>query len=372
MTIPASTLQWHLAAPDVTLEAHVRRCHVALAEELRPRRIIYLDTKYWIILRDVVASVRTADQEIALLETLRALVTAGKVFCPLSESTFAEMLKQGDERTRIATARIIDELSVGVALIPFEERTAMELRAFIYGQCRNLGAPEPQRLPWTKLSYVLGVMSPKQTAFDTNTELAIQKAFFDHMWSLSLSQMVDTLGGKMMLPDRHLRLAEQLNAGNAKHADKLRSFQQTYAIEAQGAAEVYASMAVEITRDLQKFVTGNSPSATGDAAEAEAVHIWTNMLSTALGHEEHKSVLPSLHINTCLHASVRWNKAQQLRANDFEDFRHACSALAYCDLFLTERRLMAMVTANHLALDRQYDCKVAATIPDALALLRAE
>jgi len=66
------------------------------------------------------------------------------------------------------------------------------------------------------------------------------------------------------------------------------------------------------------------------------------------------------------------NHLPRLRANDFEDFRHACSALAYCDLFLTERRLMAMVTANHLALDRQYDCKVAAAIPDALALLRAE
>lgn len=367
-----SALQHHLASPNVTLGAHVHSCHAGLAEELRPRRIIYLDTKYWIILRDVIAGVRAADPEIELLGVLRGLVSSGKAFCPLSESTFAEMLKQSNEQTRTATAKIIDELSLGVALIPFEQRVAMELQAFIHGQCRDLGAPEPQRLPWTKLSYVMGVMHPHETAFDAGTELAIQKAFFDHMWSLSLSQIVDTLGGKMMPPDQHLRLAEQLNAGNAKHADELRSFQQTYAIEAQGVAEVYALIAVGITRDLQKFVTGSSSFATDDAAEAEAVRIWTKMLSTALGHEEHKSVLPSLHINTCLHAGVRWNKAQQLRANDFEDFRHACSALAYCDLFLTERRLMAMVTANHLALDRQYDCKVAAAIPDALALLRAE
>lgn len=367
-----SALQRHLASPDVTLETHVRRCHAALAQELRTRRIIYLDTKYWIILRDIVAGVRTANPEIELLDVLRGLVSAGKAFCPLSESTFAEVLKQSDERTRIATTKIIDELSLGVSLVPFEQRVAMELRTFIYGQCRDLGAPEPLRLPWTKLSYVLGVMHPHGTAFDAGTELAIQKAFFDHMWSLSLSQMVDTLGGKMMPPDRHPHLAEQLNAGNAKHAGELRSFQQTYAIEAQGAAEVYASMAVEITRDLQMLVTGTSPSTVGDAAETEAVRIWTKLLSTALGHETHKSVLPSLQINTCLHASVRWNKAQQFRANDFEDFRHACSALAYCDLFLTERRLMAMVTAKHLALDRQYDCKVAAAIPDALALLRAE
>src|SRR5690606_24445110 len=175
--------------------------------------------------------------------------------------------------------------------------------------------------PWTKLCYVLGVMHPHETAFDAGTELAIQKAFFDHMWSLSLSQMVDTLGGNMP-PNRHPRLAEQLNAGNAKHAGELRSFQQTYAIEAQGAAEVYAPMAVEVTHDLQKIVTGASPAAAVDTADAEAVRIWTKMLSTALGHEKHRSALPSLHISTCLHASVRRNKAQQFRANDFEDFRH--------------------------------------------------
>jgi hypothetical protein len=367
-----SALQRHLASPDITLETHVRCCHAALAEELRPRRVIYLDTKYWIILRDIVANVRTADSEVELLGVLRGLVSAGKAFCPLSESTFAEMLKQSDERTRIATAKVIDELSLGVSLIPFEQRVAVELRNFIYGQCRDLGAPEPLRLPWTKLSYVLGVMHPHETAFDASTELAIQKAFFDHMWSMSLSQMVDTLGDKQMPPNGHPRLAEQLNAGNAKHAGELRSFKQTYSIEAQGAAEVYAQMTVDVIRDLQKLITGTLPSAAGDATEAEAIRIWTKMLSIALCHEKHKSTLPSLHINTCLHASVRWNKAQQFRANDFEDFRHACSALAYCDLFLTERRLMAMVMANHLALDRQYDCKVAAAIPDALALLRAE
>ena len=367
-----SALQRHLASPDVTLGTHVRSCHAALAEELRFRRVIYLDTKYWIILRDVIAGIRMADQELELLRILRELVSAGKAFCPLSESSFAEMFKQSDERTRKATARVIDELSLGVALIPFEHRVAMELRAFIYGQCRDLGAPEPLHLPWTKLSYVLGVVHPHETAFDASSELAIQKAFFDHMWSLSLSQMIDTLDGKQVPPDRHPHLAEQLNADNAKHASELRSFQQTYAVEAQGAAEIYAATAVEIIRDLQKLVTGALPSAEGDAAEMEAISIWTNMLSTVLGHKEHKFSLPSLHINTCLHASVRWNKAQQFRANDFEDYRHACSALAYCDLFLTERRLRAMVTANHLALDRRYDCKVAAAIPDALALLCAE
>lgn len=367
-----SALQQHLASPNVTLETHVWHCHSALAEELRSRRVIYLDTKYWIILRDIIAGVRTADPEIELLGILRGLVSAGKAFCPLSECTFAEILKQNDERTRLATAKIIEELSLGVSLIPFEQRVAMELRTFIYGECRDLGPPEPLRLPWTKLSYVLGVMHPHETAFDATTELAIQKAFFDHMWSMSLSQMVDTLNGKQMPPSRHPRLAEQLNAGNAKHADELRSFKQTYSIEAQGAAEIYAQMAFEIARDLQKHVTGTLPSAAGDAAEEEAVRIWTKMLATVLCHERHKSTLSSLHISTCLHASVRWNKAQQFRANDFEDFQHACSALAYCDLFLTERRLMAMVTANHLALDRQYSCKVAAAIPDALALLRAE
>lgn len=89
----------------------------------------------------------------------------------------------------------------------------------------------------------------------------------------------------------------------------------------------------------------------------------------ALKSDEGKDILRTAHIYTCLHASHRWNKVQQFEGNDFYDFHHAQSALGYCDLFLTERPLRAMVTASHIALDKRYMCEVVATQDEALALL---
>jgi len=364
---PSSTLQDHLDSPDITLGEHMRRRHMDLATAMRTRRAYYLDIKYWIIIRDVVVGIRTTEPEIALLRTLRSHVAAGKAFCPISESTFAELFKQRDPKTRQATAMLIDELGLGVSIVPFEERVMAEIRAFIYRHFRNFGISEQDFLPWTKLCYVLGQMHPYNTCFDSATQLAIQKAFSDHLWTISLSEMVAKIGENPMPPDRSERLARELNDGNAKHAGDLRSFQQTYAIEAQGAASVYASMAVEIFSGLIGRMAGVTSSF---STNEEMTRMWTRLLVAALTKDKLKSSLPSLHIHTCLHASLRWNKSQQFKPNDFEDFRHACAALAYCDIFLTERPLKSMVSANHISLDRLYNCKVGATVQDALSLLQ--
>lgn len=345
----------------------MHRRHMGLATAMETRRAYYLDTKYWIIIRDVVAGIRSTEPEIELLRVLRLHVAAGEAFCPISESTFAELYKQRDPRTRQATAALIDELSLGVSLIPFEERVRAEIQGFIYSHFRGLGISAPQILPWTKLCYVLGQMHPSNTCFDSATELAVQKGFSDHLWSTTLSAMVSTIGESPWPADRSVQLAKKLNAGNAKHAGELRSFQQTYTTEARGAALVYAPMAVEMFRELVSRMTGETSP--GGGSSEEITRMWAGLLAAALNDEKLKLTLPSLHIHTSLHASVRWNKSQQFKPNDFEDFRHACSALAYCDIFLTERALKSTVSTKHLALDQLHDCKVAATVQVALSLL---
>ncbi|OZB63361.1 MAG: hypothetical protein B7X39_19660 [Lysobacterales bacterium 14-68-21] len=95
-----------------------------------------------------------------------------------------------------------------------------------------------------------------------------------------------------------------------------------------------------------------------------------NLIALGLPRPVSWPQLRSLHINTCVHASLRWNKTEQFEANDFHDFHHAVAALAYCQFFLTERGLKTRVTARHVALDTLYGCRVAGSVPDAIALLR--
>lgn len=69
----------HLESPGVSLGEYVRRRQMELADELVPRQAVYLDQKFWIILRDVVAGTRTATDEVELLELLRERVASGRV-----------------------------------------------------------------------------------------------------------------------------------------------------------------------------------------------------------------------------------------------------------------------------------------------------
>jgi hypothetical protein len=165
------------------------------------------------------------------------------------------------------------------------------------------------------------------------------------------------------------RLAGRLNAGNAEHAHELKSFQKTYAIELRGVLDLIAPVAAGIVSDMAERAVGRPMPREGHEWN-DLVQQWDAFLFKAFKNDEVKNALRTLHINTCLHAAFRWDKAQQFEANDFHDFHHAAAALGYCDVFLTEHDLRAMVTARHIALDVRYGCRVASTFKGALAVLR--
>jgi hypothetical protein len=363
-----TTIDQHLAAPDLTLQEYVRQRQIELTKSLEGVHAIYLDTKFWIILRDALAPERASNAESKLLQHLRTLVGEGKVFCPISESTFVELFKQEDSRTRTATARLIDELSRGVTLIPFERRIATELAHFIYARANFCELHPTRHLVWSKLGYALGELHHAQTAFDADTELALQKAFVDHMWSQSLTQMVEAISDPPLSFAGFEQLAERLNAANAEHATQLCSHANAYATEIGGAIDTITGTALDIVGQMYERTTG-SPPVMNDQQRGEYEQMWRNLLIEAFKKDETKDALRTLHIHACLHASLRWNRGQQFRANHFIDFRHACAALAYCRAFFTEAPLAWWVTTKNIALDQRYGCHVVSNVPAALSFL---
>jgi hypothetical protein len=79
--------------------------------------------------------------------------------------------------------------------------------------------------------------------------------------------------------------------------------------------------------------------------------------------------LPTMNVLATIHAAVRWNRRQRLKANDFLDFQHATAALGYCEAFLTERSLASLITASHTRLDQMYECKVMSSVEAAVEYL---
>ena len=128
-TMPLVRADKHTSA-ELLLDRHARQAVLELGEALAQRRGIYLDMNYWIKLRDASQGKGTATGR-RLLAVLRRGVEDGVIFCPISEGVFLELMKQEDLASRLATAGLIDELSLGATLALEAERISTEIRYFL-------------------------------------------------------------------------------------------------------------------------------------------------------------------------------------------------------------------------------------------------
>jgi len=355
---------------EIELDKYVRSKQLELSSTLATRKAIYLDIKFWIILRDVVKGLRNAPAEIALISLLREGADKGRIFCPISDSTFGELLKKADVKSREVTADLIDDLSLGVTLIPYDLRAGTELAHFLHSAITPNEVLPLDQLVWSKLSYVMGFVHPRGTPFDPAAELTMQKMFLDHMWTLSMREIVDRIGDRALPnPERFDALAERLNKLNTEHAGELRSFAQAYENEVHGILDIFIEVAIDIVSQMVQAKHGGGHQLSPEQRKEEGRQLHS-LLFAAFKKGRAEDALPSLHIPASLHAAIRWNRQQRLKTNDFLDFEHATAALGYCDAFFTERPLRALATASHIALDRRYGCDVAASPEEAVTYLR--
>ncbi|PCJ86125.1 MAG: hypothetical protein COA54_09555 [Thiotrichaceae bacterium] len=265
-------------------------------------------------------------------------------------------MKQSDAETRIATANLIDRMSLGVTLIVHPQRISQELCNAIYMQAGADDLIPLNALVWTKLSYIFGETHPHQTPFDASEELVIQKAFFDHMWEISLTEMIGYLGFEEWHQQGWQQTADLLNAGNKQYANKIRSYKQVYRVEFEGGLSLFKEDMLELFKEV------------GDARYEDFEKSSENISKKERLSKFSKSVR-TLHIGACCHAAVRWDQSRQLTGNDLLDFHHAEAAIGYCNMFLTETPLKTLVSQNHLGLMRDFSCVVESSASGALRVL---
>lgn len=363
--IRSKTIQEHLEEPHISIVEHVDSCIRALGRSLSSRKAIYLDTCFWIYLRGAIGH-GNGSKTGTLLDTLRERVAQMVMFCPISDSIFVEVMKQTDPKSRSATAALIDELSLGVTLVSEQDRAELEVGYFVKTCAGRPQSPPLDEMVWSKLAYIMGMVHPHNTQFDLPTELAIQKTFFDYMWTRPMSRMVDAVADVEIPGSDWSELSNKLNVANAAHAGSLRSYRQTYKAEVRGIVDLMGDAAVAAFIAVSAEM-GAPPGQMTTGMRKEIEIGWKNIIATKMEEGTAQSQLASLHIPASLHASLRWNKQQKLASNDIFDFQHATAAVAYCDAFFTERSLSNMIKQNHLRLDREFDCFVTSDVGEALA-----
>lgn len=354
--------------PQITVDEHVQHRVIELGNWVMARDRVYLDKCFWICLRNARLRVPGPPGASELLDTLAAGVSAGRLVCPISDALFLELMKQSDPTTRGATAELIDELSCGITLSSQQTRVATEVAHFFYANSGHSVHPL-EHLVWTKVPYVLGVQHPVATAFPEDEQLAIQKAFFDHLWEVSLSTVVETIGNAWPSASPFADLAAQLNQDNAAHAPSMKSFEQVYRDEIDGALELAAPIAADVLHDMARKALGPTIQPSADEREA-AINQCLGLLRAAVRKPAGRQALRTLHVASLLHAAVRWNRTQKLDANDMFDFHHAEAALCYCNALLTDKPMHTLLKQRHLGVERDFSCQITSSAEEAVEWIR--
>ena len=353
------TFEKHRRESDKSLETYIKECRLKLGEAVVQRHKIYLDTKYWIMLRDYRLG-RMVNAAIPKLSSiLEDGIISNKLICPISADIFLEITKQSDPTTLKCSVELIDTLSEGISILAPEERAKMELLYFIRTNSSSESSCHSQDIfVWTKLAYVLGTMVLYSTPFTPEEELVIQKSFFDQMWSISLNDMIETMGINTVreipkIPD----ISDKLNAGKFEHLSENSSFEGVFLSEVAGILDTYMDEFSEMFVYLYKKMTGTAP-AEGEVSLSDGPQKFANLIYHGFRLKRFSTEFPSIRIPAMIHAAIRWDRNRKYKPTDFHDFRHAETALPYFDAFLTENSLCHLLMRHDLGLDRLYNCMV--------------
>lgn len=331
------------------------------------RRAIYLDINYWIDLQTAAAGAPRRPEFAELLSALRTGVASGALMCPPSFSVLMELGKQKDPATRLATARLVDELCCGAGLMADDDLVAFEVAGLLLSTVVS-ERPLPDRVRvWTPIGCMAadtGRLPPMPFRPTPQKRQQIEKALFDTLLNATVEEVL-----AMEYPERTSPwqdLARTLNAGNAAHAHEIENFEDLLAAEARGGAEACAPMIAAAVEQL-RLELGVPPGLLPTTAPE-----WPRLIGAALSQSElAQAAVPSLYIRSGLHALLRWNRKQQFKPNDVFDFSHAAAALGYCDLFLTEGPLKDMLGRGPLWLAAATHCKVVAAPAEAVDAVKA-
>lgn len=359
----------HIADGMRSIDEYVRAHCVALAESVTQRRRVYLDTCFWIRLRDVEMKRANSVADSQLLAALRSRVGDGSLVCPVSAATFVELHKQSDNATREAMAALIDELSTGVALQMEQTRMSTELARLLY--LRNHRVVEDRAtLAWAPISIVLGEQHPVSEALPPAIQLAVQKSFFDLMSRIPLRAVTRALGRMPRDAEQAKRAASELHNANMRHAGEHATFEGLRMAELDGALELFVDDAGFV---LDHLVSGAArrPAAPPDSTRIPG-QVVMGVLRALSRTPEFASECPSIYVSATCYAAVRWDRHRVFRANDSMDFHHASAALPYCDAFFTETPLRVLLQQRHTRLSTLFPCAVMDDAFEALEWLSSQ
>lgn len=333
------------------------RCHIKSIES-KKFKTVYLDTKYWVILRDVKRGIINDPEKVHLYKLVLELSSRSQVIFPFSESLFEEFLKQTDEESLSTTLSLIKLLSKNTGIRPYKDRVAVEFEFLL----RFLFDPESMKISyiescseyvWTCVAYSWGKFTVKDTGehHDSYDE-KVQDLYFgcDEALNEYLKLLGSMSGFGMSYPDPTSKILGRRESKSEKNSEVLiREFISELLDQKNVISNVFSNIVERFSaEDMKSFVS--------------------IILDKKVRNKLH-DFIPSMNTYTTICATWIVSQNKNIKINDFFDMHHAAAALPYFDLFLTEKSLfdaINRVVPKNLPFER---VKVCADISNAINLL---
>jgi hypothetical protein len=327
------------------------------------RRKIYLDTKFWIWLREPQASPYPSAMA-TLLDKLRDGASEGSICCPVSYPMFVEATKIFPLSRRYQHVRAMDELCEGVALRnPFDIFELEVLEFFIRNSPALRNLPLRPDSVWCPVGHMIGEKYPFHPMLDGRAQDAAHKFILDAMWEMTMADLV-----MQDVPHPRMDTAQKVNAERSLNPRGTKTFEQLLKEELHGALE---AMFPHIRNALKDLASVFGISAEPADVTPEAFRPVINLIREAVTQNLDQAAIPSLRIRSALHAAIRLDDNRPFRENDFPDLDHSSVAVAYCDVFLTERSFGDLLEQSFVKNVSRSQCFVATSPEGALAALDA-
>lgn len=365
------SMERHLGSPGVSVVAHLTELEAELAAKIRDRRKVYLDTRYWVFLRDAALGQARRPEHVEILELLHSLVQGGRVVCPVSDVCFMEMTAQTDVRTRRATAELWDALSMGIALGSMRSRARTELVQFVRYPIVGSEPVPLQDLVWTRPCFVLGPLIPTMDGLPSDLLIAMQKSAIDELWKTSFVDMAEESSVRLGMKPKNQKTAERINEEMRQYQHEIPTIKKAFGAEVMGQMlESEAELAEALLSGWAD--AGHSIDAVPYEQLAASIEQMQNAIVNACMRKPQLMTrrLPTICVGAICHAAVRFDKTRKFSGNFLRDIHHAAAGLPYHDVMLTERPLQVLLASRSVAVDETLGCKVISDEVEALAYLR--
>lgn len=313
----------------------------------RHKKKIYLDLKFWLELRKIVLKTNTTADYVPVYEKLTELVSSGKAICPVSYPMIFELLKQSDLQTRRATAQIMGDLSQGVAFkYSIYDISALEIQNTAHyistGEIRDLA-----QFCWTDYFGMIGL----DTIIAKNDQVdpVLRKYFLSMLSKINFADAISLLGGEDISPylGETAHVKDLLNKGKEQNTQAYTDYKDLEDQEWIGAIKSIVSLFPE----LNGILSGVS--------------------SLEQIRPAKRKLMPFLAAYSGLHASIRFDQKRRYKDNDDFDIEHGAYALAYFDIFLTEKSLGHLIANAPGYYEKHFNVACAVQPVEALSLLRS-